>query len=356
MIVFKIILKVLNFLVIIALLAAYTAPYINPEIFWPFAFFGLLHPVLIILNVIFMIIWLLKVKLKFVINILVLIIGLGSIKKNISFGSQASTVREGKLKIISFNSKLFGAYEDEVFFDDFVKNVNEKNPDILCIQEFYNLGLNGSDAIHEIKKSTGLKYHYFRSLKRKKGKSKYGIIVFSRYKIINYGELDFGANTVNLCIFTDIIYNNKQFRIYNVHLQSLKLARTDYEMLKKIGEDSDYALQVSKNIFERLKLAFIQRSKQAQLLKENIKNNNNPSIVCGDFNDTPQSYTYRIISDDMVDCFIESGNGIGGTYTGPLPSLRIDYILHDKSMNSYNYNASENFKSDHKMIETLIEL
>lgn len=356
MIVLNIILKILNYVVIIGLLAAYAAPYVNPDIVWELAFFGLLHPVFVILNAILLLIWLFKAKLKFIINLLVLIMGLGSIKKNISFGAETSPVRDGKIKVISFNSKLFGVYDDDNFFDKFLNLVNEKTPDILCIQEFYNIGLNGSDAINEIKKSTGLKYHYFHSLKRKNGKSKYGIIFFSRYKIINYGEIDFGDNTVNLCIFADVNYNNETLRIYNTHLQSLKLARTDYQLLKKIGEDSDYAIQVSKNIFGRLKQAFILRAKQAEALNENIKNCKYPVIVCGDFNDTPQSYAYRKISENMTDCFIESGNGIGGTYTGPLPSLRIDYILHDNSMISYNYLASENFKSDHKMIETLIQI
>lgn len=343
-------------MVIAALLLSYAAPYVSPEIFWPLAFCGLLHPVLVILNILFLIIWLIKVKLRLIINLLVLIIGLGSIKKIVTFGAKTSPEREGMLKVVSFNSKLFGVYDDENFFDDFLKAVKEKNPDILCIQEFYNVGIKGSDAINEIKKNTGFKYHYFHSLRRKKGKSKYGIIVFSRYKIINYGDLDFGNNTVNLCVYTDINYNEKIFRIYNTHLQSLKLARTDYEMLKKIGEDKDSAIQVSKNITGRLKYAFIQRGKQAELLRENIKNCKYPLIVCGDFNDTPQSYAYRTISDDLTDCFIESGNGIGGTYTGPLPSLRIDYILHDKSMNSYNYHTAEHFKSDHKILETLIQV
>ena len=33
----------------------------------------------------------------------------------------------------------------------------------------------------------------------------------------------------------------KIFRIYNIHLQSLKLARTDYELLKKIGTEGEIA-------------------------------------------------------------------------------------------------------------------
>jgi endonuclease/exonuclease/phosphatase (EEP) superfamily protein YafD len=81
-----------------------------------------------------------------------------------------------------------------------------------------------------------------------------------------------------------------------------------------------------------------------------------PTIIGGDFNDTPQSFAYQVIVENMKDCFIESGNGIGGTYVGPLPSFRIDYILHDTTLKSFNYTTLNGFGSDHKMIETIIAL
>ena len=36
-----------------------------------------------------------------------------------------------------------------------------------------------------------------------------------------------------------------------------------------------------------------------------------PIIICGDFNDTPVSYAYQQLGDNMIDAFLESGNGIG---------------------------------------------
>ena len=49
-------------------------------------------------------------------------------------------------------------------------------------------------------------------------------------------------------------------------------------------------------------------------------------ILCGDFNDTPLSYTYRQLSRKLTDSFIEKGRGIGNTYIGEFPSFRICYI------------------------------
>jgi endonuclease/exonuclease/phosphatase family metal-dependent hydrolase len=50
--------------------------------------------------------------------------------------------------------------------------------------------------------------------------------------------------------------------------------------------------------------------------------------VCGDFNDTPNSYTYHQIAKNLNDAFQEAGSGIGTTYIGAIPFLRIDYILY----------------------------
>ncbi len=335
---------------------SYAAPYIDPSLFWQAAFFGLVHPVLLLLNAMFLVYWVIQVKLRLIFNLGMLVLGIPSFNKIVTFGAETLPEREGKLKVVSFNAKVFGIYDDANYFNEFLKEITEKNPDILCLQEFYNLDVNGSTAIKEIKKHAGMPYHYVRTLKRKTGKSRFGIIVFSKYKIIDYGDLDFGENTVNLCLYADIMHNSKTFRVYNLHLQSLKLARTDYALLKKIGEDSENTIQVSKNIFDRLKTAFIKRGEQAIMVKENMKNCGKPIILCGDFNDTPQSFAYSTLSQDLKDCFIESGNGIGGTYTGPIPTMRIDYILHDTSMVSYNYLASKNFNSDHKMIEAIIDI
>jgi endonuclease/exonuclease/phosphatase family metal-dependent hydrolase len=74
-------------------------------------------------------------------------------------------------------------------------------------------------------------------------------------------------------------------------------------------------------------LAFAMRARQAEILREHIAASPHPVIVCGDFNDTPLSYSYRLMSKGLKDSFMEKGWGLGTTYAGALPALRIDYIL-----------------------------
>ena len=68
-----------------------------------------------------------------------------------------------------------------------------------------------------------------------------------------------------------------------------------------------------------------------------IKNSKQQTIiVCGDFKDTPISYTHRVISKGLVDAFENSGSGLGISYNQNRFYFRIDHILTSKNIDSFN--------------------
>ena len=69
-----------------------------------------------------------------------------------------------------------------------------------------------------------------------------------------------------------------------------------------------------------------------------------------------EAKTFRKISKNLKDAFIQSGNGFGQTYVGAFPSFRIDYILHSSSFKSYNYQTIQEELSDHYPITTQLNL
>ena len=73
-------------------------------------------------------------------------------------------------------------------------------------------------------------------------------------------------------------------------------------------------------------------------------------------NDTPVSYAYRQFSSKLVDGFVESGNGVGTTYIGEMPSNRIDYIFHSKQIRGDNFRTYQVDYSDHKPISFEFEM
>jgi endonuclease/exonuclease/phosphatase family metal-dependent hydrolase len=91
-------------------------------------------------------------------------------------------------------------------------------------------------------------------------------------------------------------------------------------------------------------------------VRELLEKSPYPLIVCGDFNDSPASYSYYTIKGKLKDSFKESGFGMSRTYIGKMPSFRIDYILHDAKWQSFDYKTNRLNFSDHKMISCTIKL
>jgi endonuclease/exonuclease/phosphatase family metal-dependent hydrolase len=77
-------------------------------------------------------------------------------------------------------------------------------------------------------------------------------------------------------------------------------------------------------------------------------------VYCGDMNDVPMSYCYAQLRDMLDDAFVESGSGMGGTYIGALPSLRIDHILYSPTLESWDFHTLPEKLSDHHGVTTML--
>src|SRR6185295_11423566 len=100
----------------------------------------------------------------------------------------------------------------------------------------------------------------------------------------------------------------------NVHLESIRFKPEDYRFVENFGTDKEsQEMEKSKRIIGKLKVAFERRARQAGKLKKEIESSPYKVIVCGDFNDTPTSYTYNTISKNLGDAFVEGGTGMSQT-------------------------------------------
>lgn len=357
-------LLLLNCVIAGSLLLAYLSVYISPEDFWPLAFFGLAYPILLLLNLLMAILWIFR-KNKFVlISLLTILLGSGYIRnfiqipvfeKRDSFERSNDTihgdtlVRQESIAFLSYNVRLFNFYRwsdnpaaGEMIFD----LIADADPGILCLQEIYT-PVEGE--ISSLSRKDGTGTYCYSHIAYAIGSSlsgKYGIATLSVFPIVNRGELRF-PGTHNLAIFTDLKIHNDTIRIYNTHLQSIRLRKREYDLMKMLNSGEEEAMNEIKDISSRLKHAFRKRAHQAEILSGHIRESPWPVIVCGDFNDTPLSYTYHKIKGDLVDAFIESGLGIGNTYSGMFPSYRIDYILHSRNLQSGGFETVRVDFSDH---------
>ncbi|MFN5931306.1 MAG: endonuclease/exonuclease/phosphatase family protein, partial [Sphingobacteriales bacterium] len=96
-------------------------------------------------------------------------------------------------------------------------------------------------------------------------------------------------------------------------------------------------------------------SKQAELLSREITRSPYPLVVSGDLNDVPSSYAYLSVRGKLNDTFLEQGAGLGKTFMSGrsrfltwLPTLRIDYIFTDQSIDVNQFSMTNGSLSDHR--------
>jgi len=338
------ILFLINSFFLIGQILSYLAPFVSPNIFWLIAFFGLLFPVFFILNLLFLSYWFIGMKKPFWANLIVLLIGMSSI--NTFVGNTKSEVIDSKnnISIMSYNVRLFNAYnwiKEEGVKEEIFHLFTKINTDILCIQEFY--------APKQLPK---LDYS-FQHIGLQNKKSQWHMAIYSKFPQIKKGTVSIkGERMNNTCIFSDMIIKNDTMRVYNIHLASNWFDKSDLAFMKNPEISKEAIKKGVFGIVKRLKRSFQKRATQVEVIKNHMNNAPYPILVCGDFNDTPNSFAYYKIAKGLKDSFLEKGNGIGSTFFGKIPFLRIDYILHSPKFKTTTFTTHQQELSDHKAIES----
>ena len=327
------ILYILNMLLLFALFLSYASPYISPDTFlWPIALLGLIYPFLLLINCLFALYWIIRFKKYVWTNIIIILLGYAHIK-NLIIIQKNQTSTDSQFTIMSYNVRLFNAYDwinkDNVK-EDIIEYVNNESPSVLCLQEFY--------APKELPK-----FNYpFSHIGLQNERKSWRMATYSKFPVFNKGTVSIsGERTNNVCIYSDIVIGEDSIRVYNAHLASNWFQKEDYEFLDRP------TVEGAESIIERLKVSFFKRAKQVKAIKAHMNTSPYPIILCGDFNDTPTSFTYKQISEGLNDSFANAGLGIGQTYNGKFPALRIDYILYSPELEIVNFKTSEVSLSDH---------
>ena len=357
----RIILLTINILFAIGTFFIIAAVNISPVRLWYLAFMGFSFPIVMIVHLFFGIFWLFcQHKYFSVLSIFCFLIGLylGG------FPYEFHRHNEGKgIKFISYNVKNFDLYNWHGNYkrrDSIIEYLKEIKPDIICFQEYYNDKLNTYNTNDSLKRILGLPYVHYQSLVNVNNLYDFGMATLSKYPIIKQQKLFRSPQSTNNVMITDIIIEDDTIRVFNCHLESIHLEKSNYETIDKI-QNRSYSDQDSSDLYNiraKLKKAFFKRATQADSVSMAIRNSPYPVIVCGDFNDIPLSYTYHTIKhhNNLVDAFRNSGHGMGGTYIGKLPSFRIDYILHSDNIKSSNFTTGHRILSDHYAIYCTLNL
>lgn len=354
----------MNILVVFALLLSYLASYVDPGKFWIISFFGLAYPAILIINILFIIYWLLRMPKLALISGLAILAGWSVILNYIGFRENTAIMvpksSDSFIRVMSYNVhnfKQFGDNNDRLTKEQILDIIRKEQPDVVCFQEFFSRKRGEYNFRKHIKQILGTEYYYFKP-STDNGYEAIGMAIFSKFPIVNQGNIEFNRNmNMNEAVFADIRKGDKTFRVYNVHFQSISFQPEDYQYLKKITtEMMKTDVESSKKIGSRLKNAFIKRSNQVKMVKEHAEKSPLPHIIAGDFNDTPISYTVKTISRDMNNCFRKKGSGFGITYNGAFPNFQIDYIFTSTEFEVKNYLIINKKLSDHYPVRADLEL
>ncbi|PCH75175.1 MAG: endonuclease [Flavobacteriaceae bacterium] len=330
---FDALMKFLNSIIALCLVLAVLVKYVSPNSYAFSVFISLSTPILLFLNILFLIYWIIQIKRPFLISAFALGISFLAIQQVYGFEPKKIMLTKD-LKIMSFNVRMFNIFEwikKENIEGEIAAFIRKTKPDILCLQEYYPTNKLNKQYPYRYKKT---------SIKR----TTFGQAIYSKYPIIKSGSLNFPSSNNN-AIFADIVKGGDTVRVYNVHLESLGVNPRK----ENFGEKTPEKLR------KRMETSFQKQGTQADLLVAHQESCPYKIILCGDFNNNAFSWVYHQLINNKNDAFVEAGEGFGKTFDYPFP-LRIDFILSDNTITVNHFKTYTEKLSDHYPIMARLQL
>jgi len=334
----------------ILLIFAFLATFVNPAKFVWFAYFGLLFPFFLTINILFAVFLLFNLKKTVAIPLLAIVLNWANIQNMVQFNSPDFSESENSIRILSYNVNLFDHYghinprrgETQ---REILNFLTQEMPDIIAFQEY-------REDLRELEITRFLAHHLdlrYSSVSRVNNRMAFGNIIFSRFPIIRDSLIRFDDSR-NMIVFADIVAHGDTIRVINFHLESIGFQREDdlfyLEFMSAPTETADFRKGVGR-MLSRMNRAYAARAEQAQILAQLIADSPFRTIAAGDLNDIPVSFTYRTVARNMNDAFRRRGFGLGTTYRGIYPSFRIDYIFYSDGFSCENFTTIRVGHSDH---------
>jgi endonuclease/exonuclease/phosphatase family metal-dependent hydrolase len=320
--------------------AGLLARFLPPDVWWPPSIIALLLPGLLVFTFIF-VVWCFyrKWRKALVFPCLVLIAALPISTRLFSFSLGSSEASKGKnVTIVTTNVRGFkDAAWKAVSKDLSLRFIRDHQPDVLMLQETRD-NRHKVPLFDEIKAASGLGKRHQPKRKTLATYADNPTFIADKFP---------SRHSFNGFLVTDVKTDLGTIRLINAHLQSNRISK----MAGEIGKDSDVKEEIDRaeSMLRSYGASAAIRASQAEEIRAYVEESPYPVIVGGDFNDVPSSYTYqRILTPRLRDAWVKKGFGMGTTFTGPLPGLRIDFLLVDTSLNIKAIERFDTGFSDHR--------
>ena len=318
--------------VLVMLLVGYS-DHLNPADHPLLSTLGMTLPVFLLINLAFLFFWLVFKWRMVWISVLGLVLAYVPISIYMPLNS-SQDIPEGALKIISYNVCAYGGnYKYEQGFEKVRDYLAEEKPDIVCIQE----------DIDTWRRYVFLHYEktfaYNDTMVIANNPQSYNALgIHSKYPIIRRERIDY-PSMANGSVAWWLKVGDDTLIVVNNHFESCHLNKDDREqylqMIKgKMPRDS--VREESKLLLVKLAEANAKRSGQIRTVRQYaLDHSQYPVIVCGDFNDSPISYSRHAMAEVLTDCYATTGKGIGLSYNQKAFSFRIDHFFCNDRLQPY---------------------
>ncbi|GAA3923672.1 endonuclease/exonuclease/phosphatase family protein [Hymenobacter algoricola] len=323
-------------LVIGWLLVAIASAQIPARTFWPASFVALTLPVALGLNLAAALYWLLRNWRVAAVPIIVAVLTWPHFQRGLALhplhSAPAADLPGQRVRLLSANVRIFNVYpqlhaDNPQSPDKMIRWIAANPADIICLQEFYNeprkskLDKNVMSSVERIGRQTGRQVFVSKTLTNWMG-GEFGMAIFSRYPIVRRGTISFDKLSQNHAMYADLkLPGGDTVRVFNFHLQSMSMEEKDI-----VDSYSSKAGLRAKGLglMRRYKRGLVARSVQIDTLMRRFDKSPYPLLLCADLNDLPYSYSYDQLADHFQNAWATVGTGVGATYNGRLPFVRID--------------------------------
>lgn len=358
---FDIIFGIVTFAGSLALVLSLFANRVNSDSLSLFAFLGLVFPILYVSQIFCALYWAVRWRWIFFVPLVALVINIGHAglyyRFNFTKVYDTQTTTRSDLSIMSFNVMGIDSRYDSPegsCAERIAELINNSSVDVVCMQEF-----NRTDESTEIFKTTlgTMPYSRFRNMDPTQGeRNGWGLTIYSAYPIVRSGVCNVDSMYVR-SLWADIVVGRDTLRVVNNHLQTTSISQDDrqHTLTRRIITDTLRSEKI-RGLLTKLSRNYRIRADQADLLSDFLHRSPYDLVVCGDFNDTPASYTYRKVRGDLTDAYIERGYGGDGTYKGFFNMFRIDYVMISDGLVVDSYTQSDVELSDHAPVLVKLSL
>lgn len=269
--------------------------------------------------------------------------------------------KEKDVSVMTWNIQRLGAFDKEksesTCFAQLESVIQKEKPDIIILQEISLKQVRIFANKFQLNKKHYKWSDYYGNNIHKHGGIAIIVIDKNNWKISSERTLNFPPKWKY--IYAELVNKeNKVINLLGVHIAPPNITESNIDTILDFSFSNPIkAIEQTQILIKTYSTQLKLQNKQVSSTRKIVTQFKDPTIVAGDFNSSPELPFHSNLRDNLKDCWLEAGNGIGSTrlWNNLIP-LRIDYIYCTKEFDIKKTKTLPKLFSDHNAVITKIAL